>query len=75
MGPMFPNLIKGRKLTVGHLRKLLDNLPTNAKILPDWWELPDDDDPCVEISAIDIGTNRGKRPYLSVMVALHPLED
>lgn len=70
--------IRGKKMTVGGLKKLIadSGLPDDAQIYPDWANGPPGKyDPAVTLVGFafrDGGTN-GK-PYLSTLVDLSPLE-
>ncbi len=60
---------------VGRLRKLIEKLPDEARILPDWaYSPPGDSDPAVSVEGFKIARD-GDGPYLSVLVDIQYLED
>lgn len=61
-------------MNVGELRKLLEQLPDDADINPDWSSPPGDDDPAVTLEGFAIRGISGGR-YLSVLVGLQYLDD
>lgn len=71
-----PPRIRGKKVTVGNLKKLIADagLPDDAEIFPDWGNGPPGEyEPGVKLVGFTVGDNHGK-PYLSTLVDLSPLE-
>jgi hypothetical protein len=62
-------------MTVGELRKLIEDMPARAKIQPEWFKGPPNDfEPGVSVHGFKIGHD-AIDPYLKVMVGLFYLED
>lgn len=65
-----------KNMSVPRLRKLLADLPDNARILPDWFgNPPSDDEPGVTVEGFDIETDADGDKYLSVKVSLFNLNE
>lgn len=66
--------ITGRRVTVGHLKRLLAGLPDDAEVFPDWAGRPGKSAPVVELVGFAVGSADGE-PHLSVLVKTAPLEE
>jgi hypothetical protein len=69
-----------RPLTVGKLKRLMEGLPDDAPVRPDWARdcTPDDSQPGVEITTASVEQGRGRDKsgyYLSVKVKLFYLDN
>lgn len=60
---------------VKHLRELLDKLPDDALVLPDWEEIPDDSQPGIELHGATVEENGDGEKYLSLKVGLFYLNE
>lgn len=58
------------RLTVGKVRKAIEGLPDDTLVMPEWFDIPGDDQPCVRLHYFRAG-----REGLEVGVSLVPLYD